>query len=93
MFQCLAYFVPAAGQAKLFFDIERGIVMVTFGYAVNTMNNGVIDALYSGDAGRDPDIKGTISLKGDLRTNIDPVVPPEFFYVPDGQKKAVCERG
>jgi len=89
VFQGLAYFIPGAGEAKLFFDIERGVVMVTFGYAVNTLNNGVIDAMYSGDAGRDPDLVGSISLKGHVRDGIEPVVPAQFFYVPQGQKKAV----
>lgn len=52
IFDLLSKAVPGCGTVKIVFDIEKGLVMVTFGYAVNQANAALIDAMYTGPAGR-----------------------------------------
>lgn len=52
VFETFARLVPGAGQIKLIFDIEKGLVNITVGYTFNQLNADLIDALYTGEAGR-----------------------------------------
>lgn len=52
VFDALSRVIPGVAQAKIFFDIERGLVVVTVGWALNQANADLIDALYTGEAGR-----------------------------------------
>jgi len=66
VFMTLARVVPWAASAKITFDIMRGTVVVTVGWAVNEANRATIDAVYTGEAGRtDPTAAGT--KRGSLR--------------------------
>jgi hypothetical protein len=52
VFDALSRVIPGVAQAKIFFDIEKGLVVVTVGWALNQANADLIDALYTGEAGR-----------------------------------------
>jgi hypothetical protein len=52
VFDAFSRVIPGMAQAKIIFDIERGLVMVTFGHMINVANAELIDALYTGEAGR-----------------------------------------
>lgn len=52
VFDAFSRVIPGLAQAKVIFDIEKGLVMVTFGYMINQSNADLIDALYTGEAGR-----------------------------------------
>ncbi len=52
VFDALSRLVPAAGTFKIAFDIEKGLVNITVGYTINRLNSDLIDALYTGEAGR-----------------------------------------
>ncbi len=66
VFQTLARVVPWAATAKVVFDVARGVVTVTVGWEVSKANAQIVDALYTGEAGRtDESAKGT--ARGALR--------------------------
>ena len=52
IFDACARVIPGLAQAKVIFDIERGLVVVTVGYLINQANSDLIDARYTGEAGR-----------------------------------------
>lgn len=52
VFMTLARVVPWASSVKIAFDVARGTVVVTVGWAVGKANQWTIDALYTGEAGR-----------------------------------------
>ncbi|MCE9637802.1 MAG: hypothetical protein K8T90_19040 [Planctomycetes bacterium] len=52
VFDAFSRVIPGMAQARIIFDIERGLVMVTFGHMINVVNADLIDALYTGEAGR-----------------------------------------
>ena len=52
VFDAFTRIVPGVGQFKLAFDIEKGLVNITVGYTINQLNADLIDALYTGEAGR-----------------------------------------
>ena len=72
--------IPGVGTVKIFFDIERGIVNVTVGWALNQANAALVDALYTGEAGRTNEIAaGTVG--GRIRDSgicvLDPPAPSD----------------
>lgn len=52
VFDAAARYVPGVGTFKLAIDIEKGLVNVTVGYTFNQLNAALIDAVYTGEAGR-----------------------------------------
>lgn len=52
VFDALARLTPGAMMFKIAFDIEKGLVNITVGYEINQLNADLIDALYTGEAGR-----------------------------------------
>jgi len=52
LFDAFGRVIPGVAHAKILFDIERGLVTVTVGWALNQANTELIDALYTGAAGR-----------------------------------------
>lgn len=75
VFLTLSRLVPWAGQAKLVFDIARGLVTVTVGWSINVVNAELVDALYTGEAGRtSDDAAGT--ARGALRDSGFAVLDP-----------------
>jgi|GEM_PF-2284305 len=52
VFDAFSRVIPGVAHAKILFDIERGLVVVTVGWALNQANVQLIDALYTGEAGR-----------------------------------------
>lgn len=52
LFDLATKFVPGAGTVKMIFDLEVGLVNVTVGYTFNQLNASLIDAVYTGAAGR-----------------------------------------
>ncbi|MDF1700997.1 MAG: hypothetical protein P1V36_07555 [Planctomycetota bacterium] len=52
VFMTLCRVVPWAASVKIAFDVMRGTVVVTVGWAVGQANKDTIDALYTGEAGR-----------------------------------------
>lgn len=66
VFMTLSRVVPWAATVKIGFDVMRGTVVVTVGWAVNQANLDTIDAVYTGEAGRiDASAAGTV--RGRLR--------------------------
>ncbi|MCE9637750.1 MAG: hypothetical protein K8T90_18780 [Planctomycetes bacterium] len=77
VFDVCARLIPGVGTVKIFFDIERGIVNVTVGWALNQANAALIDALYTGEAGRTSEIAaGTVG--GRIRDSGICVLDPKF---------------
>lgn len=90
VFDVLSRYVPGCAQAKLIFDIEKGIVNVTYGHAIRGLNSDLVDAIYMGEAGRvGPGRAGTLS--GWVRDAVEPVLPDTFVvqYKDDAQKPQV----
>jgi len=52
VFDAFGRVIPGLAHAKVLFDIERGLVTVTVGWALDEANTALIDALYTGEAGR-----------------------------------------
>ena len=55
VFSTLSRVVPWAASAKIAFDVARGTVVVTVGWAVGKANTALVDAVYTGEAGRTDD--------------------------------------
>lgn len=68
IFDAFCRLVPAAGTFKIAFDIEKGLVNITVGYTINRLNTDLIDALYTGAAGRlNENLDGKVA--GQLRSS------------------------
>lgn len=52
IFATFARVIPWAATAKVVFDIAKGIVTITVGYSINVVNADMVDAVYTGEAGR-----------------------------------------
>ena len=74
IFDILSRLIPGCAQAKLFFDIEKGMVNVTYGYAIRQLNSELVDAMYLGEAGRTGPGRGG-TLGGWVRDAVEAVVP------------------
>lgn len=66
VFMSLSRVVPWAATVKIGFDVMRGTVVVTVGWAVNQANLDTIDAVYTGEAGR-TDAAAAGTVRGRLR--------------------------
>lgn len=85
VFEAFSRYIPFMAQAKLAFDIEKGLVNVTYGYAIKQLNNDLVNAIYLGEAGRTgPGRAGT--LGGWVRDAVDPVMP-ETYVLRDKDEK------
>jgi len=61
VFDAFSRLIPGVAHVKILFEIERGLVVVTVGWALNQANTQLIDALYTGPAGRLSNIaEGTV---------------------------------
>ncbi len=76
VFLTLARIVPWAGSVKIAFDVMRGTVVVTVGWAVNQANRDLIDALYTGEAGR-KNMKAAGTVLGRIRDSGICVLPAD----------------
>lgn len=77
VFDALSRVIPVVAQAKILFDIERGLVVVTVGWALNQANAELVDALYTGEAGRlTATAAGTVG--GRIRDAGFSVLPPHL---------------
>lgn len=87
VFDALARLVPPAATAKLAFDIERGIVVTTVGYTLDQLNDALVDAVYTGEAGRLNDALSGHNA-GKIRDAVSPVCPAPFVLkVPEVDPK------
>ncbi len=74
VFDAFARVIPGVGTCKIMFDIGRGVVVVTVGYTFNQLNADLIDALYTGRAGRvNQGVEGKVA--GELRDAVEAVLP------------------
>lgn len=77
VFMTLARVVPWAASAKIAFDVARGTVVVTVGWAVGKANVALVDAVYTGEAGRTNDAAAGKAW-GRIRDAGVAVLAPEF---------------
>ncbi len=77
IFTTFARVIPWAATAKVVFDIARGIVTVTVGYSINVVNADLVDAMYTGEAGRMND-QAAGSMVGRIRDSGFCVLPEAF---------------
>ncbi len=92
VFMTLSRVVPWAASAKIAFDVMRGTVVVTVGWAVNQANVATIDALYTGEAGRtDAGAAGT--ARGRIRDSGTCVLPEKHVLrtTPPGERAIVID--
>jgi antitoxin component YwqK of YwqJK toxin-antitoxin module len=92
VFMTLSRVVPWAASAKIAFDVMRGTVVVTVGWAVNQANVATIDALYTGEAGRtDAGAAGT--ARGRIRDSGRCVLPEKHVLrtTPPGERGFVID--
>jgi antitoxin component YwqK of YwqJK toxin-antitoxin module len=79
VFMTLSRVVPWAATAKVTFDVVRGTVSVTVGWAVRETNAATIDAVYTGEAGRTNEAAaGTV--RGRLRDSGVCVLPDHLVH-------------
>ncbi len=74
VFMTLSRIVPWAASAKIGFDVLRGTVVVTVGWAVGKANADLVDAVYTGEAGRTND-DAAGKVWGRIRDFGDCVIP------------------
>lgn len=77
IFDAFSRVIPGVAQARIIFDIQRGLVVVTVGWAINQANADLIDALYTGEAGR-LSTAGSGTVGGRIRDSGFCVLPPEL---------------
>ncbi|MEI8195096.1 MAG: hypothetical protein WCI73_04225, partial [Phycisphaerae bacterium] len=79
--------IPGLGTFKMIFDIERGLVVITVGYTINQLNADLIDALYTGEAGRTNDgMAGKVA--GSIRDSGVCVLPKQLVLKKQDAKQA-----
>ena len=76
VFMTLCRVVPWAASVKIGFDIMRGTVVVTVGWAVGKANQATIDAVYTGEAGR-TDMTAAGTKRGSLRDSGSRILEPQ----------------
>jgi antitoxin component YwqK of YwqJK toxin-antitoxin module len=84
-FDAFSRLIPGVGTLKIAFDIEKGLVNITVGYTINQLNNDLVDALYTGEAGRLND-GAAGKVAGQLRDSGFCILPDKYVVKETDEK-------